>query len=134
MALGRCSQTPVGRREHPARLARASCYVRTAYGWETTSGGVELVADAVARLDERVRRGARVDLLAQLADEDVDGAVAVRGAPAPDPLQQLVAGEHAALVERERVDEPELGRRQLGALAVDVRLDVARVEPQLLDR
>ena len=74
-----------------------------------------------------------VDLLAQLADEDVDGAVAVRGAPAPDPLEQLVAGEDPALVERERVDEPELGRRQLRARAVDVRLHVARVEPQLLD-
>ena len=79
------------------------------------------------------RGGARVDLLAQLADEDVDGAVAVRGAAAPDPLQQLVAREHAATVERERVEEPELGRRQLGAGAVDVRLDVARVEPELLD-
>ena len=80
-----------------------------------------------------MRRGAGVDLLAQLADEDVDGAVAVRGAAAPDALEQLVAGEHAALVERERVDEPELGRCQLGAFAVDVRLDVPRVEPQLLD-
>ena len=39
----------------------------------------------------------------------------------------------AALVERERVEQAELGRRQLGALAVDVGLHVARVEPQLLD-
>ena len=79
------------------------------------------------------RERAGVDLLAQLADEDVDRAVAVRGAPAPDALQQLVAREHPALVERERVDEPELGRRQVGARPVDVGLDVARVEPQLLD-
>ena len=39
--------------------------------------GLELVADAVSRLQEGVSRGARVDLLAQLADEDVDRAVAV---------------------------------------------------------
>ena len=79
-------------------------------------------------------RGAAVDLLAQLAHEDVDGAVAVRGAPAPDALEQLVAREHAALVERKCVEESELGRRQVGARAVDVRLDVARVEPELLDQ
>ena len=37
------------------------------------------------------RGGAAVDLLAELADEDVDRAVAVRLAAAPDSLQQLVA-------------------------------------------
>ena len=74
-----------------------------------------------------------VDLLAQLAHEDVDRAVAVRRAPAPDPLEQLVAGEHAAHLERERVQQPELGRRQVGALVVDVGLHVLRVEPELLD-
>ncbi len=78
-------------------------------------------------------RRPRVDLLAQLAHEDVDGAVAVRGPATPDPLQQLVAGEHAAHVERERVEQPELGRREVGARAVDVRLHVPRVEAQLLD-
>ncbi len=79
------------------------------------------------------RLGLLVDLLAQLAHEHVDGAVAVRGAAAPDPLQELVAREDAALVECERVDEPELGRRQLGARAVHVGLHVARVEAELLD-
>ena len=37
------------------------------------------------------------------------------------------------MLERERVEQPELGRRQVGALAVDVRLHVLRVEPELLD-
>ena len=74
-----------------------------------------------------------VDLLPQPADEDVDRAVAVRLAAAPDLLQQLVAGDDAAAVERERVEEPELGRRQPGALAVDERLHLARVDAQLLD-
>ena len=40
---------------------------------------------------------------------------------------------HAAALERERVEQAELGRRQLGALAVDVRLHLARVDAQLLD-
>ena len=48
-------------------------------------------------------------------------------------LQQLVAREHASLVECQRVEEPELGRRQVGAGPVHVCLDVARIEPELLD-
>ena len=78
-------------------------------------------------------RRAAVDLLAQLADEHVDRPVAVGGAASPDALQQLVSGQDAARVERERVDEPELGRGQFGTLAVDVRLHVPRVEAELLD-
>src|SRR4051794_38006823 len=52
---------------------------------------LELVADSVARLDERVPWRVAVDLVAQPPHEDVDGPVAMRLAPAPDPLQQLVA-------------------------------------------
>src|SRR5947208_3473398 len=51
--------------------------------------GLELVADAEAGLDERMLRRVAVDLLTQAPHEDVDGAVAVRLAPAPDLLQQL---------------------------------------------
>src|SRR5207253_6156703 len=69
--------------------------------------GLELVADAVARLDERVPRRAPVDLLAQAAHEDVDRAVAVRLAAAPQLLQKLVARGDAALIERELVEQPE---------------------------
>ena len=99
----------------------------------TCAYGLELVADAEARVDERVRRRDPVDLLPQPADEDVDRAVAVGLAAAPDLLQQLVAGDDAAAVERERVEQLELGRRQAGALPVDERLHLARVDPQLLD-
>src|SRR2546429_6329473 len=95
--------------------------------------GLELVADAVARLDERVTRRSAVDLVAEAADEGVDGAVPMQLAAAPDPLQQLVACRHAAAVEGERVEEPELGRGQLRTGAVDVGLHLARVDPQLLD-
>src|SRR5436189_4206144 len=94
---------------------------------------LELVADAVPRLDERVPRRAAVDLLAQPAHEHVDGAVAVRLAPPPELLQQLVARRDAAAVERELVEEPELRRGQLRAFAVDEGLHRARVDRQLLD-
>ena len=43
-------------------------------------------------------RCAPVDLLAQLADEDVHRAVAPRLAPAPEPLHELVARDHLAPV------------------------------------
>src|SRR5947208_12747284 len=88
--------------------------------------GVELVAHAVARLDEGVPRRAAVDLLAHLADEDVDGAVAVRLAPAPDALEQLVARDHPPALEGECIQEPELSRGEAGGVAVDVRLDLIR--------
>ena len=74
-----------------------------------------------------------IDLLAQAPDEDVHRPVAVRLAPAPELLQQLVTGDDATAVEGELVEQPELRRRQLGALVVDVRLHLERVDPQLLD-
>src|SRR5436190_11506115 len=95
--------------------------------------GFELVADAVARLDERVPRGFAVDLVAELADEDVDGPVAMALPPAPELLQELVPADDAPALERECIEEPEFGRRQLRALAVHVRLDVHRVDAKLLD-
>src|SRR5512146_2362856 len=93
----------------------------------------ELVAHAEARLDERVPRGVPVDLLAQPPNEHVDRAVAVRLASPPHLLQQLVARDDTTAVESERVEELELGWRQLGAAPVDERLHFARVDAQLLD-
>ena len=76
---------------------------------------------------------ARSIFVAELADEDVDGAVAVPLPAAPDPLHQLLARDDAALLERERVEQAELGGRQIGAHSVDVSLDIRRVDRQLLD-
>src|SRR5215212_6264870 len=95
--------------------------------------GLQPVADAVPRLDEGVFCRPAVDLVAQPPNEDVDRAVAVSLAPAPDLLQELVSGHDAAAVERELVQQSELGGRQAGALAVHERLRLARVDPQLLD-
>src|SRR5215468_11199466 len=69
----------------------------------------ELVADAVARVDEVMARRSAIDLLPELADEDVDRPIAIRLPPAPDALQQLVTRKDPAGLERERVQEPELG-------------------------
>src|SRR5215211_6762527 len=63
---------------------------------------LELVADAVARVQERVPRGAVVDLLSQLPDEDVHGAVTVGGPAAPHLLEQLVAADDAPALLGER--------------------------------
>src|SRR5581483_12453629 len=95
--------------------------------------GFELVAHAVPRLDEGVTRRRLVDLLPQPPHEDVHGAVAVRLAPAPELLEQLVARCDASAIERELVEQPELRRGQLGAPAVDVGLHLAWVDAQFLD-
>src|SRR5580765_69655 len=76
---------------------------------------------------------AAIDLVPKPADEDVDGSVAVRLAPPPEALEQLVTRNHAAALERERVEQAELGRGQLSVLPSHVRLDVVRVDQQLLD-
>ena len=47
----------------------------------------------------------------------------------PFSMKELVPRHNAAPVERELVQEPELGRRQIRALAVDVGLNLARVDP-----
>src|SRR5205823_536039 len=94
---------------------------------------LQLVPHAEAGLDEGVLRGDTVDLLPQPPHEHVDRAVAVRLATPPHLLQQLVTRDHAAPVERERVQQLELGGRQLDARAVDVCLHLARVDAELLD-
>src|SRR5438445_5327850 len=94
---------------------------------------LELVAHAVARLDEGVPRRAAIDLLPQPADEDVDGPVTVRLEAATQLLEQLVPRNDAAAVECELVQLLELRRRQLAALAVDVRLDLPAIDRPLLE-
>src|SRR5918992_3694664 len=106
-------------------------------GWHPDAAllrdGFELVADSVARLDERVAHCAPVDFLPELADEDVDSAVAVTLAPAPELLQQLVTADDATPLESEGVQDSKLRRRELRVLAVDVGLDLGGVDAQLLD-
>ena len=76
---------------------------------------------------------AGVDLLAQLAHEDVYGPISCGEAATPDLLEQLVPRHHSRALLGEGVEEPELGRRETGTAAVQVRLDADGVDPQLLE-
>src|SRR5262249_60645760 len=105
----------------------SSRFPRTPLHWSAVADGrlrrrLESVSDAVARLDERVLGGAAIHFVAQAADEDVDGPVAMRLAPTPQLLEQLVARDDATALECQLVQEAELRRRELRALAVHVRL------------
>ena len=53
-----------------------------------------------------------VDLLTQLAHEHVHGAIP-SSLRRPQILQQLVSGDDAPLLERQRVEQAELRRRQM---------------------
>ena len=74
-----------------------------------------------------------VDLLAKLPDEDVDRPVPSCQAATPDLLEQLVSCHDPRALLRQGVEEPELGRSEAGATAVQVGLDADGVDPQLLD-
>src|SRR5689334_24961513 len=68
----------------------------------------EAVADAAHSEEELRLLGVALELLAQVADVDVDGArVAVLGV-APDVLEQRLAAEHAARRARQRREDLEL--------------------------
>ena len=55
-----------------------------------------------------------------------------RQASAPDLLEELVAGEDPARLERECIEQPELGGGELDALPVQVGLDAPGIDPELL--
>src|SRR5436190_4807 len=73
---------------------------------------LELVADAVARVNEGVRGCKAIDLRAQFANEHIHGPITVALPASPDALHQLLARDHAPLLECERVQQAELGRCQ----------------------
>ena len=68
--------------------------------------------------------GHRLELLAQMADVDVDGARVAVGAVAPDRAQQVVAAVDALAIAHQRVQQLELRERQRDRPAVT--LDLAR--------
>src|SRR4051794_18843864 len=101
-------------------------------------GGLSrLVAEAVAHAAHReeVLRVLRVrlQLLAQVADVDVDRARVAVGRVAPDPRQQHVAREDAARVAGQSVEDLELDERQLDRRAADPDRALGRVDLQLVD-
>src|SRR5215204_1398108 len=75
-------------------------------------------------------RGRVLELPPQLADMDVDGAGVTRERIAPDALEQLVPGEHEAVVIEQLPEQVELLWRELDVLPVDLHLTPARVDQQ----
>src|SRR4051794_23597297 len=74
------------------------------------------------RVDVAPFRGGALELLAQLAHEDVDRTVAARHRVAPDALVDLLALEDAALGAGQQLDELELATGQVDGAAGDERL------------
>ena len=96
--------------------------------------GGEAVADAEVRVDVAPARRHALELLAQLADEDVDRAVAVDHRVAPHALVDLLALQHLPLRVGEQLDELELAPREVGADAADEGLELVGADLDLADR
>ena len=95
--------------------------------------GREPVADPEVRVDVAPARRRALELLAQLADEDVDRAVAVDHRVAPDPLVDLLALEHLALGLGEQLDQLELAAREVDRPAADEGLELVGADLDLAD-
>src|SRR6202044_1922589 len=74
------------------------------------------VADAADGMDER--HPARVDLLAQVADVQLDDMRLAAEVIVPHPVQDLRLGQHPPGVAHEEPEQLELGRGQVDELAV----------------
>src|SRR6476661_3605422 len=81
--------------------------------------GIEAVADAEMRMDVAPARRAPLELLAQLAHEDIDRPVAVSHRVAPDALVYRLALQHLPLGLDEQLQQLELAAGQVEALAGD---------------
>src|SRR5204863_3724802 len=92
---------------------------------------IEAVADAEVGVDVAPLRRGGLELLPQLADEDVDGAVAVRHRVAPDALVDLLTLEHGAARIREQLKELELATREVERMPGHERLELIRADLEL---
>src|SRR5690348_6859135 len=82
-------------------------------------------------VDVAPARAVLLELLAQLADEDVDRAIAVGHRIAPDPLIDRLALEHLALGVGEQLQQLELAARQVETAAADEGLELIGANLQL---
>src|SRR5205085_11537411 len=93
--------------------------------------GLGAVADAEVGVDVAPLRRRGLELLAELADEDVDRAVAVRHRVAPDPLVDLLALEHRAARVGEQLQQLELAAREVEAVAAHEGLELVGADLEL---
>src|SRR4051812_22142120 len=92
----------------------------------------EAVSGAAHRLELRHAERA-IDLVAQVADVDVDDVRAVLVVVVPGVLEQLVAREHLARVAHERLQKLELLRRQRDLGAAAPHAPGRGIQPQVAD-
>src|SRR5258708_7246484 len=76
-------------------------------------------------------RGAPFELLAQLADEDVNRTIALGHRVAPDPLVDRLALEHLALGVGEQVQQLELATGEVEAVAAHEGLKLIGADLEL---
>src|SRR5262249_39165500 len=93
------------------RVARADCALRA-----LAEPVVERVAGATHGAD-RIDVVAAIERLAQPPDVDVDGALVDVDLAAPDPVEQLLAREHAAGPLHQKLEQAIFGRPEIDRAA-----------------
>src|SRR6185369_4115702 len=96
----------------PVRAARRTWYAKPLRSFALGSGH-ELIAEAVDREDVARLAALGLDLLAQLDDEVVDGAVGRVRLEPPNLVEDLVAGDGLAALLPEHAQELDLVEAQL---------------------
>src|SRR3954452_9497632 len=130
MCLARSGPTPdsLGQRLGLDALSRRRGRSR---GRRVEGFGGEAVADPEVGVDVAPARRGALELLAQLAHEDVDRAVAVDHRIAPHALVDLLAREHLAGGVGQQLDELELAAREIDAGGADEGLELIRADLEL---
>ena len=105
---------------------------RSRIGSRLIGVGLQPVADAAHRLD-RVATERAVDLLAQVADVDVDDVGPALERDVPGAVEKLTAREDSAGAAHEELEQRELLRRQLELGLAAPGAVRGRVEPQPAD-
>src|SRR5580693_1394800 len=136
--------TPITMRKHAVRAIRPASRRersdsdrRGAVAWAVTGlprwsrVRAEAVADAALSVDQW--RSQRVQLAPQIAHVRLEHLRLPGVLPAPDVLEQLLAGKHQPLVAHQVGEQPELGWRQLDEYAAPPDGPVVLVEFQVAD-
>src|SRR5216683_4024347 len=113
----------------PRRVRPASAAPRSPV---SSVQGLQHVADAADRVDQRLAAG--VDLLAQVADVQLDDMGLAAEVVVPDPVQDLRLGQHPARVALEIPEQLELGSGEVDKLAAPADLAGILVHGQVVDR
>ena len=120
-----------GRRQPDGEPAPERPVRRPARAGGTHAGGLQDVAGTADGVDHRLPAG--VDLLAQVADVELDDVGLAAEVVVPDPVEDLRLAQHPARVAHEEPQQLELGRGQLDPVAAAVYLVRVLVQGQVAD-